>query len=60
MEHSNEYAQYTYRHRRSRGDGRPPEDCKCGGAGWILSALDVFDECPDHYDGQKHPEDYDY
>ena len=48
---------YTQVVRNQPGKGIGPEDCSCGGCGWILSQLDVFNECPDHFDGQTHPED---
>jgi hypothetical protein len=35
-----------------------PETCACHGGGWILSQLDTFHQCPVHFAGQRHPEDY--
>lgn len=37
-----------------------PSDCRCHGSGWALSEVDTWHECPVHYKGQRHPEDYDY
>ena len=59
MYFSNEYTQYSYSHGNAAGDGRAAEDCKCGGGGWMLSEIDVWDKCPDHHEGQRHPEDRD-
>jgi hypothetical protein len=44
-----------------RGEGLKPEECRCQGVGgWILSDVDTWHKCPDHYAGQRHPEeDYD-
>lgn len=39
------------------GEGLAPEDCACRGGGWILSQIDTWHQCPDHYTGQRHPED---
>lgn len=32
--------------------------CPCRGMGWALSEVDTWHECPVHYKGQRHPEDY--
>ena len=34
--------------------------CPCHGNGWALSDVDTWHECPIHYNGQMHPECYDY
>lgn len=34
--------------------------CPCHGHGWALSDVDTWHECPCHYNGQPHPEDWDY
>lgn len=33
-----------------------PDECGCQGGGYILSSCDVWERCPQHYDGQEHPE----
>lgn len=38
-------------------EGIPADRCRCRGKGWILSEVDTLHKCPDHYDGQPHPED---
>lgn len=40
-------------------EGLAPEDCRCHGGGWILSEVDTWHHCPDHYTGQAHPDDAD-
>lgn len=53
--HSNHF-QRVHEH-STRGAERPdPDDCACGGGGWILSSCDVWEKCHKHYDGQEHPE----
>lgn len=53
--HSNHF-QRIHEH-TTRGAERPdPDDCACGGSGWILSSCDVWEKCHRHYDGQDHPE----
>lgn len=43
------------------GDGRDAADCRCHGGGWLLSEVDTWHKCPDHFTGQIHPEiDADY
>jgi hypothetical protein len=37
--------------------GLSAERCRCRGKGWILSEVDTWHECPDHFAGQPHPED---
>jgi len=32
--------------------------CLCHGSGWALSDVDTWHQCPIHYRGQPHPEDY--
>lgn len=32
--------------------------CPCHGSGWALSDVDTWHECPCHYAGQQHPEDW--
>lgn len=34
------------------------DECGCRGSGWFLSQVDTWHECPTHYKGQRHPEDY--
>jgi hypothetical protein len=36
-----------------------PDKCRCRGGGWILSDWDTWHQCPEHFNGQRHPEDYD-
>ena len=36
------------------------EYCICRGGGWALSDRDVWYKCPIHYEGQVHPEMYEY
>jgi hypothetical protein len=38
------------------GDGRDAADCRCHGGGWLLSEVDTWHKCPDHFTGQIHPE----
>ncbi|MBW2635999.1 MAG: hypothetical protein JRC86_00485 [Deltaproteobacteria bacterium] len=33
-----------------------PEDCRCGGEGWVGTDYDTWLHCPYHYTGQLHPE----
>jgi len=35
-----------------------PARCRCHGGGWALSEVDTWHECPIHFTGQPHPEDY--
>lgn len=32
--------------------------CPCHGGGWALSEVDTWHQCPCHYRGQPHPEDF--
>ena len=34
--------------------------CGCAGAGWFLSQLDTWHQCPVHYAGQPSPESNEY
>jgi len=34
--------------------------CPCHGSGWALSEVDTWHKCPIHYNGQAHPEDYEF
>jgi hypothetical protein len=43
--------------RLRRGENLRPEECRCNGGGWILSDVDTWHKCPDHFRGQLHPED---
>lgn len=55
-----EYQQYydAFTARLQHGEGLAPEECRCHGGGWILSDLDTWHRCPDHYTaGQGHPDD---
>ena len=55
-----EYSQYyeAFTARLLHGEGLTPDRCRCHGGGWILSDLDTWHRCPDHYvPGQPHPED---
>jgi hypothetical protein len=56
-----EYAQYyeAFTARLASPEGLSPEDCRCHGGGWILSDVDTWHQCPDHFAGQLHPEDFD-
>jgi len=37
-----------------------PAYCSCHGSGWCVSDYDTIHQCPRHYTGQPHPEDYWY
>ena len=32
-------------------------ECACRGSGWALSDVDTWHHCPEHYTGQRNPED---
>ena len=51
-----EYELYLQAFRAGPGRGLAAEDCACNGCGWLLSQLDTFEQCPDHFEGQAHPE----
>ena len=53
-----EYSQYyeTFTSRLSCGEGIPADKCRCQGSGWILSEIDTWHKCPDHFKNQPHPE----
>ncbi len=54
-----EYSQYyrAFVERLRVGEGLTAEECRCCGGGWILSDVDTWHRCPDHFAGQPHPED---
>lgn len=55
-----EYTQYyqAFSARLQQPEGLSPDKCRCHGGGWILSDVDTWHKCPDHYKaGQPHPED---
>lgn len=35
-----------------------PAQCGCGGSGWSTTDYDSVHQCPAHYTGQPHPEEY--
>ena len=44
--------------RRGLWATQDPEECPCGGRGYVLSDFDTWHECPVHHvEGQHHPED---
>jgi hypothetical protein len=43
--------------RRGYMSNTDPEQCGCGGGGWILTDFDTWEECPCHR-GMMHPDDY--
>ncbi len=56
-----EYSQYyqAFSARLQKPEGLSPEQCRCNGGGWILSDVDTWHKCPDHYQaGQPHPDDH--
>lgn len=55
-----EYSQYynAFSTRLLSGEGISPDECACGGCGWILSQVDTWHKCPDHWKPEfKHPDD---
>jgi hypothetical protein len=38
-------------------EGLSADECRCHGGGWILSDVDTWHKCPDHFAGQSYPED---
>jgi hypothetical protein len=34
------------------------DKCGCRGSGYALSEVDTWHQCPLHYTGQRHPEDF--
>ena len=55
-----EYQQYyeAFTARLCSPEELTPDQCHCHGGGWILSDVDTWHKCPDHYvQGQKHPDD---
>jgi len=46
--------------RQEMREAETPEECPCGGSGWAVSQLDTWEQCPQHYTGQTHPEYAEY
>lgn len=57
-----EYQQYydTFTDRLRRPEGLTEDQCRCNGGGWILSDVDTWHHCPDHFKGQAHPDEGEY
>lgn len=53
--HRNHF-QRVHEHTTRGAERADPEQCACGGRGWILSSCDVWEKCSRHYSGQEHPE----
>lgn len=47
----------TFSARCAVGEGLTPEECACHGSGWLLSQVDTWHKCPDHFKSQPYPED---
>jgi len=53
--HTNHY-QRLHEHSTRGAERADPQECACGGSGWILSSCDAYEKCSRHYDGQRRPD----